>query len=34
MQKNFVFPYKLSCFLILKDYQKDLGQVDMKGGKS
>ena len=33
MQENFVFPHKLSRFLILKDYQKDLGQVDMKGVK-
>ena len=34
MQKNFVFPHKLSRFLMLKDYQKNLGQVDTKGGKS
>ena len=34
MQENFVFPHKLSRFLILKDYQKDLGQVDMKGDKN
>ena len=33
MQENFVFPHKLSRFLILKDYQTDLGQVDMKGVK-
>ena len=32
MQENFVFPHKISRFLILKDYQKDLGQVDIKGG--
>ena len=30
MQENFVFPHNLSRFLILEDYQKDLGQVDMK----
>ena len=34
MQKNFVFPHKLSRLLMLKDYQKNLGQVDTKGGKS
>ena len=34
MQKNFVFPHKLSGFLILKDYQTDLGEVDMKGGNT
>ena len=34
MQENFVFPHKPSRFLILKDYQKDLGQVDLKGGKN
>ena len=32
MQENFVFPHKLSRFLVLKDYQKDLGEVDMKVG--
>ena len=34
MQENFVFPHKLSRFLMLKDYQRDLRQVDMKGGKN
>ena len=34
MQENLVFPRKLFRFLILKDYQKDLGQVDMKEGKN
>ena len=34
MQENFVFPHKPSHLLILKDYQKDLGQVDLKGGKN
>ena len=34
MQKNFVFLDKLSRFLILKDYQKDLRQVDMKVDKN
>ena len=34
MQENFVFPHDISPFLILRDYQKDLGQVDMKGGKN
>ena len=34
MQENFVFPHKFSPFLILKDYQKDLGQADMTGGKN
>ena len=34
MQENFAFPHKSSSFLILKDYQRDLGQVDMKGGKN
>ena len=34
MQENFVFPHMLSRFLILKDYQKDLEQVDIKGGKN
>ena len=33
MHKNFLLPHKLSCFLILKDYQKDLEQVHMKGVK-
>ena len=34
MQENLVFPHELSRFLVLKDYQNDLGQVDMKGGKN
>ena len=34
MQENFVFPHTLSRFLIPKDYQKNLGQVDMKGSKN
>ena len=34
MQENFLFSDKLSRFSILKDYQKDLVQVDMKGGKN
>ena len=34
MHENFPFPHKLSCFSILKDYQKDLVQVDMKRGKN
>ena len=34
MQENFVFPHKLSRFLIFKDYQKVLGQADFKGGKN
>ena len=33
MEENFVFLHKFSRFLILKEYLKDLGQVDMKGGK-
>ena len=30
MQESSVFSYELSHFSILKDYQKDLGQVDIK----
>ena len=33
-RKTFHFFHKLSRFLMLKDYQKDLGQVDIKGGKN
>ena len=34
MQENFVFLHKLSHFFMLKNHQKDLGQVDMKRGKN
>ena len=30
MQENSVFSHELSHILILKDYQKDLGQVGIK----
>ena len=30
MQESSVFSHELSHFLILKDYQKDLGQVAIK----
>ena len=35
MQKDSIFPHKLSRFsFIVKDYQKDLREVFMKGGKN
>ena len=34
MQENSVFSHELSNFLILKDYQKDLGQFDINEGKN
>ena len=34
MQENSVFSHDLSHFLILKDYQKDLGQFDINEGKN
>ena len=34
MQENSVFSHELSHFLILKDYQKDLGQLDINEGKN
>ena len=33
-RKKTVFPHEISRFLILFDYQKDLGEVDIKEGKN